>query len=296
MLFQKILSSSAGTIGLLALALPAGAAANTQGIWYDHEGRGAVEIRPCAKDDSRLCGYVVYVKKQSNIKRCGMQIIGNVKSNGSGWIYSPKRGRSFPLSLKRLDDNRLRVVGNAGSRFFSRTFTWKRAPDSIVNCPGASPVVESKAAPRPEAPPATVIGTSPAKNSKTHHSTQQSGTIGTAATAASATAALITTSAANDRAPTASQASKPQATRNAKPAEAMPAVTEREVPTAEQTSPAAGQNEEANDLTPPGGLSKSNGSLDDVKGHIRKFVKTGGKGKCKFRIPYVGRTINVPCT
>ncbi|MCH9808153.1 MAG: DUF2147 domain-containing protein [Alphaproteobacteria bacterium] len=108
-------------------------AADPKGIWYDHNGRGAVQIKDC-KSGKGLCGYVVHVKKKKHAKRCGTQILGNVTSRGGGWIYSPSRGRKYTVRIKRLSDSKLRVVGNASSRLFSKTFTWKKAPDDLELC------------------------------------------------------------------------------------------------------------------------------------------------------------------
>jgi hypothetical protein len=98
-----------------------------------------------------LCGYVVHIKDEKNAKRCGMQILGNVTPDGGGWIYSPDRGKKYSVELARTGESTLRVVGNAGS-FFSKTFTWNRAPDTITRCgetTAAAPkqVVEAKAEP-----------------------------------------------------------------------------------------------------------------------------------------------------
>ncbi|MEQ8822908.1 MAG: DUF2147 domain-containing protein [Filomicrobium sp.] len=124
----------AATVGLTVFAATSvQAASDPRGIWFDHNGRGAVEIADC-ENGRGLCGYVVHVKKQKYASRCGLQILGNVTSKGGGWIYSPSRGRKFTVRIKRLSDNNLRVVGNASSRFFSKTFTWKRAPEDLQLC------------------------------------------------------------------------------------------------------------------------------------------------------------------
>lgn len=124
-----------GTAIAVAIAWSGAAAADNspRGIWYDHDGRGAVEINDC-ENGRGLCGYVVHVKEKRNSDRCGMQILGNVTPQGGGWIYSPSRGKKYTVRVSKLNDNRLRVVGNAKSRFFSKTFTWERAPDGIELC------------------------------------------------------------------------------------------------------------------------------------------------------------------
>ncbi|KUO56189.1 MAG: hypothetical protein APF80_00010 [Alphaproteobacteria bacterium BRH_c36] len=117
----------------LVWSASASADSNPKGIWFDHDGRGAVEIKDCEKGGG-LCGFVVHVKDKKNEDRCGTQILGNVTSKGGGWIYSPSRGKKYTVRLTRLDSDNLRVVGNASSSFFSKTFTWKRAPENVQFC------------------------------------------------------------------------------------------------------------------------------------------------------------------
>ncbi len=123
----------AAAAAALLWSASAQAATDPTGIWFDHNGRGAVEIKPCASGKG-VCGYVVNVKDPANASRCGLQILGEVTPGGGGWIYSPERKNKYDVELTRLSDDKLRVVGNAGSRFFSRTFTWNRAPDDIARC------------------------------------------------------------------------------------------------------------------------------------------------------------------
>lgn len=256
----------------IALSSASNAAGDPRGIWYDHNGRGAVEIKECSSNPKRLCGHVVYVKQERHKKRCGTQIIGNLRTSGRGWIYSPKRGRSYPLALKKLSNNRLRIVGNAGS-FFTKTYIWKRAPDDIANC--NQPVVAKKAkarvikaAAKPEPQPTKSI------KAKVAPRTQEIETIEPGMTS-SATAALLAT----------------------------PAVAPAPVETTEPEAPATASDngEPVDDLTPRGGLSTGEGDkLGKLKSVIDKFtdgkgIKLSGKGQCKYRIPYVGRTIRVPC-
>jgi uncharacterized protein (DUF2147 family) len=124
---------------LAAVAVAAGTAAQAVegplGIWYDHTGRGAVEITDCG---GLLCGKVVWVLDPKNAKGCGMQILGNVKPMGDGtfdegWIYDPDKDAKFDVELVPQGD-KLKVVGYAGVKFLSQTFTWTRAPDNLQRC------------------------------------------------------------------------------------------------------------------------------------------------------------------
>lgn len=117
------------------------------GVWFDHTGRGAVEIAPCAE---ALCGRIVWLKEpndkagqplrdtknEDRARRgqpiCGLQIIGGLKrqSDGSwdnGWIYDPEQGESFDVELRLRGPDQLQVKGYKGLKFLSETHQWKRA-------------------------------------------------------------------------------------------------------------------------------------------------------------------------
>jgi uncharacterized protein (DUF2147 family) len=144
--FQQYLRRAGGAVLLAATLVPAtaSAASDATGVWLNDTGRGAIEIKPCG---AALCGHVVWVKDGSDAKGCGRQIIGDArKVSGSvwdnGWIYSPERKKRYDVELKPLDGERLRVTGYAGSKFFSKTMIWKRAPADLQRCG----TVEAKAA------------------------------------------------------------------------------------------------------------------------------------------------------
>lgn len=150
---STIARNLAGAALLAVALLPAAAAAASDptGVWLNDTGRGAIEIKPCG---GALCGHVVWVKDGSDAKGCGRQIIGNARKAGAttwdnGWIYSPERKKRYNVELKPLDSSRLRVTGYAGSKFFSKTMIWKRAPDDLQRCG----TVEAKAAPPAPATP-----------------------------------------------------------------------------------------------------------------------------------------------
>jgi uncharacterized protein (DUF2147 family) len=230
------------------------AATDPTGIWFDHNGRGAVEIKQCVSG-SGLCGHVVNVKDPANASRCGLQILGEVTPNGGGWIYSPERKRKYDVELKRLSDDKLRVVGNAGSRFFSRTFTWNRAPDDIARCsettaaaPAKDTTAEAKPAVTNAAPAAAPVTTGAASGAAALVANTSAKTTG----AVSPTTKEVT--AASTIAPAPAATSKPAAATTT---------------TAAAPTPVAGATETSSD--------------------------TGSKRKCKYKIPYIGRTVSVPC-
>lgn len=156
---------AASALVLAATLLPAAASAapDATGVWINDTGRGAIEIKPCG---GALCGHVVWVKDGSDAKGCGRQIIGDAQpvSAGvwdNGWIYSPERNKRFDVELKPMDGDRLRVTGYAGSKFFSKTMIWKRAPADLTRCGTETATAADPATPAatPKSPAGTAAQT-----------------------------------------------------------------------------------------------------------------------------------------
>jgi uncharacterized protein (DUF2147 family) len=134
---------------------PPNQTAGFAGIWLDDTAEGAIEIAPCGE---RLCGRIVWLKNPNDkatgrplmdgynpetTKRkrpiCGLPVIGDLKRQTSGawdagWIYDPKEGKSYDLELKLRSPDRLVVTGYLGTKFFSESFVWTRAPASLPRC------------------------------------------------------------------------------------------------------------------------------------------------------------------
>jgi uncharacterized protein (DUF2147 family) len=145
---QAFARLAAAGAGLAALASTA-AAQQPTGVWIDHTGRGAVEIAEC---DGGLCGHVVWIKDSKNKSACRTQIIGNARPVGSntwdrGWILDPDDNKRYSVELKPVGGERLRVTGYMGSKLFSETMMWKRAPADLKRCDVTETAV-------PAAPPA----------------------------------------------------------------------------------------------------------------------------------------------
>jgi uncharacterized protein (DUF2147 family) len=130
------------------------------GLWYNHSGKGAVEIRPCGesgRDADRLCGFIVWLKDPNNKKGqpltdgynedprkrgrtiCGLPVLGSLRpmSDGSwdqGWVYDPEQGKSFDAAIQLRARDRLILTGYKGIKFFSKSFVWKRAPEDLPRC------------------------------------------------------------------------------------------------------------------------------------------------------------------
>ncbi|HEX2843500.1 DUF2147 domain-containing protein [Hyphomicrobium sp.] len=244
--------------GLIIWAAPSHAASDPSGIWFDHNGRGAVEIAPCASGNG-LCGYVVHIKDPKNNKRCGTQILGNVTPGGGGWIYSPDRGKKYSVELTRLSDDKLRVVGNAGS-FFSKTFTWNRAPDDVARCGETTAAAPAK-------PTEAKAVEATAEPATTRENTAEPVTVTSSTGASNASLALMGAPKKQKREVVQTAAKSDEA------AAAAPAVAKEPAP----SKPKAAPQKTAEAPAPA---------------EEESFVP---ERKCKFKIPYVGRVISVPC-
>lgn len=253
-MYHTIRTLTLAAAGIIIGTAHANAASDPTGLWFDHNGRGAVEIAPCGSGNG-FCGYVVHIKEAKNNGRCGMQILGNVTSNGGGWIYSPDRGKKYSVELTRLSDDKLRVVGNSGS-FFSKTYTWNRAPDDVARCGETNATAPVKPA---ETQKAVATPSAPAPAKATAAAQDESSTIG----ASSASVALMGSPKKRVA------AAEPIATETA--TDAAPAVTKEAAPVAKE--PAAAQK-------------AAEAPAEE------EFVP---ERKCKYKIPYVGRVISVPC-
>ena len=128
-----------------------------EGVWIDHTGRGAVEIKACGK--SRVCGHIVWLQ-EPNFKDgrpltdgnnptpalrkrtiCGLPIISNMAlqrdgSYDNGKIYDPEKGETFDVAAKLLAKDTLQITGYLGVKFLSETFKWRRATTAVERCDG----------------------------------------------------------------------------------------------------------------------------------------------------------------
>ena len=239
------------------------AAPDPTGIWMNHTGRGAVEIKQCG---NALCGNVVWVKSATDSKGCGKQIIGGVAPVGggrwdNGWIYSPEKGRKYDVELTPLKNGTLRVTGYAGVKFLSKTMIWTRAPQDLQLCgqtvaktetpaakSGGASASVSSAAPTPETP-------SPA-----------------ASTAEKPAAAA--TAAATPPPPPAATDAKP------KPGDSQAQDGNSKTPSNETAS-----EDEAGDADP--GLGKALGNLKLGDLSLDKVLTKTKSGKCKLNTPWL---------
>lgn len=245
------------------------AAPSPLGIWIDHSGRGAVEIKPCG---AALCGFVVAVKNESDTKGCGKQIIGGAKAStgdlwDGGWIYSPERRKTYDVELKPLENGTLRVVGFAGIRMFSRTMIWTRAPADMKLCNATQTAAISPAATPAVAPsPAEDTAETTPANTETPAKKEDPA----ADTATPSSTAPVSTQTETD--PVASARTPDQTT--------------------DQTSGLADQTAAADTAVDGGPPTPRDGGLDLGGLNLEKILTKTKDGKCKIDLPWVKLTVD----
>lgn len=258
---------------LSMLSAPSIAAADMSplGVWIDHSGRGAVEIKSCG---TALCGYVVAVKNDRDTKGCGKQIIGGAKAASNnlwegGWIYSPERRKTYDVELKPLNDGTLRVVGFAGIKMFSRTMIWKPAPADLKRCDSSEEIAAVTPAPKtsaatkatkaPTSEPVTATPPLPAPKPAETATTEPAPKAATDAATTPSAPAEIT-----------------------EPSAAAPA-------TANDDSSDVAAAESAEDNGPPTAREKG---LDLGGLNLEKILTKTADGKCKIDLPWVKVTVD----
>lgn len=133
-------SSNAAYSAAAVTAVPGTQKAATRqgslGVFLDHNGDGAIELRPCGE---KLCGHVVWLREGAPPEACGKEIIGDVVPvrDGvwdGGWILDPEADMKFDVEISRINDEEIQVMGYLGSKDLSETFVWKKAPASLAKC------------------------------------------------------------------------------------------------------------------------------------------------------------------
>lgn len=177
MQMKRNFTSAALAAVALGWVSQAGAAGSPHGVWLDHEGRAAIEISDCA---GKLCGKLVWFKDAGNTsKGCGLQIIGDVRPVGAkwdgGWILDPEENSKYDVEITPVGADKLRVMGYAGMKFLSETYTWTRASPDLQRCDKTAARSDPPAA--PPGPSAAPPGTDPGIPFTPPGSRPQAGTI-----------------------------------------------------------------------------------------------------------------------
>jgi uncharacterized protein (DUF2147 family) len=232
------------------------------GLWIDHTGRGAVEIVNCG---DKLCGFVAWVKDAKDAEGCGEKIIGDVKSVGggkwdNGWIWDPDSSSKYDVELTPMGDQ-MRVVGYAGTKWLSETYTWKRAPADLKKCSKAGQATDTPA-PKPAAD-ATPITPKEQK-----------------------------VASIDPAAPAALAAPAPEAK---KAAEVTPEADD--APVAKSTDPAP-KTKQAKKKDGPNAatlVARMVEAMDDEDDGAVKPAKTHAKKNCKMEVPYLDMEVSYAC-
>jgi uncharacterized protein (DUF2147 family) len=248
------------TAALAVALLSTGAAradSSPLGLWIDHTGRGAVDIVNCG---DKLCGYVAWVKDAKNNDACGDQIIGDVKSVGggkwdNGWIWDPDSSSKYDVELTPMGDQ-LRVMGYAGSKWLSESYTWKRAPADLKKCSKTGQATDTPA-PKPAAeatPPAAAV--------------QKVASVEPVAPAAPAPKKVVEVTPA--------------------PADAPTAKSTDEAPKTKQAKKKEGPN-------PATMVARIVEAMDDEDDGASKPARTSAKKNCKMEVPYLDMEVTYAC-
>lgn len=139
---------------LLVISTPMSAGGQITGAWLTDVRDGVVNIRPCGS--GLLCGYIQSILKDygrgaavrdelnENVRLrsrpiCGLPILGALKQTapktwGDGWVYDPKRGKTFNVEVTLTRPGTLSVHGYKGIRALGKTVVWTRAAPTLPKC------------------------------------------------------------------------------------------------------------------------------------------------------------------
>ncbi len=303
---SKLILTSITGLALLS-ANAANAAGDPSGVWMNDTGRGAIEIKNCG---GALCGHVVWVKDTTDTKGCGRQIIGNAAKVGAnvwdnGWIYNPDKKKKYDVELKPLSNGTLQVTGYAGSKIFSKTMIWKRAPASLVRCGSEQTVAKAdpKAMVEPKAKPESVAKSEAKTAAKKDVATAKPETkiVPPAPKPAERPAKKPADPAPAAPIEVARAEPAPESAAKSDPSsETAPAPVTEEVPQVhalpgvedEKDAPVVAADDEESD-EPGIDMGKIAKRLAELERETGYGLKKSGNGNCRLNVPYA--TINFPC-
>ncbi len=121
----------------LAAAPAALAGSDPTGVWQVEDKSAIVQIESCGQT---LCGTIIWSEKPTDAKGeklCNMAVLGDAVPSGpdswdKGWVYAPKAGSKYPVSLKLAGDDTLHLHITAG--LFGRDQTWTRPMVKVAPC------------------------------------------------------------------------------------------------------------------------------------------------------------------
>jgi uncharacterized protein (DUF2147 family) len=138
------------SLGQILLGLLPADASDIAGIWLGQDHDGHVEIKPCG---SAMCGYIISIldpeipasshdeyNENPQLRTrpiCQLQVLGELKKENDewdGWVYDPRRGKTFSVDVKLQGANTLLVHGYRAIKFLGETKVWSRASKNIQRC------------------------------------------------------------------------------------------------------------------------------------------------------------------
>lgn len=139
---------------VLAVSMPISASSQITGAWVTDVRDGVVNIHPCG--GGFMCGHIQSILKDygrghgvrdelnEDVKLrsrpiCGLPILGKLKQLGpdtwgDGWVYDPKRGKTFSVEVTVTRPDTLSVRGYRGITALGQTVIWTRAASNLPKC------------------------------------------------------------------------------------------------------------------------------------------------------------------
>jgi uncharacterized protein (DUF2147 family) len=149
----QFLAMIVGTVVAVAASAVAQEPTRIVGPWLSENRDGVIDVYRCA---DRVCGRLVWLKQphdkngkpqtdQRNPKPelrtrpvCGLTMLGDLRPKGvnewgGGWIYSPRKGKTYDASMRLEGEGLLKL--RVDTPLIGETQTWTRADPRLVSCP-----------------------------------------------------------------------------------------------------------------------------------------------------------------
>jgi len=152
-LIKSLAGASAALVVLIGTSLGENASDQVIDSWLTEERDGVVEIKPCGRF---VCGYIqailnTYGQKPPLVdvlnenpalrsrRICELPVLGKLRKLaadtwGEGWVYDPKRGKTFDVELTLRGQNELSVRGYYGVKMLGQTVIWTRLGTTPPTC------------------------------------------------------------------------------------------------------------------------------------------------------------------
>ena len=133
-------------------------AASIEGLWLTENGKAIIQFSKCEEGaDSKFCGNIVWSQnprdEDGNLKLdvnnpdpalksrpvCGIRLIGDLQKTTEdfyedGWVYHPKKGKSYGAEVTVVSAEQLEMRGFLGFSLIGKSETWNRVEDNRTGC------------------------------------------------------------------------------------------------------------------------------------------------------------------